>query len=184
MKVLNNFDTEANFWIMNPQLKIVFDDFYTKDKSKDKTESSKMMWAVALITDSDSKFDNLPQDDKKDLVAKDYLKNPKFKWAIVKDLVSTYENLILTPAKRALKIWNEKVLERAEFLKKTKYNLGTIGGKGAYVGGTADLIDKMMANTKKLYDDYQRVIKDLEEEEMQEIGKGNRVASLTDSGEI
>jgi hypothetical protein len=186
MNILNSFDLNVNFWVVNPSLKIpeAFAKLYNSDKSKEKKDSSQIMWAIALLLDSDSKFFNLPEEDRKNLIKKDYLKNEKFSFMVYKDAVDMYSQLILTPAKRALAGWNDKITERDQFLRETPYTLGDIGDKGNWVGGTADVIDRMMSNTKKLYDDYQRIIEDLEEEKTKESGKGNRKASLADSGEI
>jgi hypothetical protein len=186
MNVLNTFDLNVNFWVVNPSLKIPepFAKLYNEDKSKDKKDSSQIMWAIALLCDTDSKFANIPEDDRKNLIRKDFLKNDKFSFINYQAQIDHFCNFILTPAKRALKDWNDKMIERAEFLKRTEYTLGEIGDKGNWVGGTADVIDRMMSNTKKLYDDYQRVIESLEEEKTKEAGKGNRKASLSDDGGI
>lgn len=181
-----NGTIDDNFWILNPELKIpqAFNELYSSDKSKDKEDSSKLLWGVFLLIDTDSKFANLPESDRKELIEKDYFKVNKFDWKTLKSQVKLYETLLLTPAKRALKVWNDKMDERSDFLKSTKYDIGTPNDRGQLVGGTAEIIDKMMSNTKKLFDDYQRVIKDLEEEKTREKSKGNRKTSLTDSGQI
>ena len=185
MKVLNTFDTSADFWTLNPQLKIpeIFNTLYTKDKSKGKSESSMVMWAIALYLDTDSKFANLPDKDRQDLIINDYLKDKKFKFQNYKDEMELYSKLCLTQAQRSLNMWNKKMREREEFMGSTPYTLGTKSTKG-YFGGTASILDGMMGNTKKLYDDYQRVIKELEKDQMEEIGLSNRESSLSDKGEI
>ena len=186
MNLLNTFDLNVNFWVVNPSLKIPepFAKLYNEDKDKGKKNSSQIMWAIALLCDPDSKFSNIPEDDRKNLIRKDFLKDDKFSFIIYQKEIDYYCNFILTPAKRALKDWNDKMMERAKFLRETEYTLGEVSDKGAWVGGTADIIDRMMSNTKKLYDDYQRVIESLDEEKNRESGKGNRKASLSDDGGI
>ena len=73
-----------------------------------------------------------------------------------------------TQAERSLIEWDSKMQERSEFIRDTKYTLGTVNSKGYYSGGTATVIDAMLANTKKLYDQYRQVLEDL----MKEKGKG------------
>ncbi len=170
-----NGTIDDNFWQLNPELKIPpsFKRLYDSDKNKDKKNSSALCWAVYLLIDTESKFASLPEDDKKELIANDYLKEPKFDWKQLDEAINTYQELVLTPAKRALIGWNNKMMERDKFLRETKYEIET-----------CDSLDKMLSNTKKLYDDYQRVIKDLEEEKTKQQNKGNRRASLSDTGEI
>jgi hypothetical protein len=43
-------------------------------------------------------------------------------------------------------------------------------------------IDKMLANTPKMFEDYKKIKKDYEEERTTK--KGKKILSLTDSGEI
>lgn len=76
-----NGTIEDNFWLFNPEMKIpeVFASLYKSDKSKNKEDSSRLMWGIYLIYHRKSKFYNLPLEDKERLVAKDYLKNEKFK---------------------------------------------------------------------------------------------------------
>ena len=49
--IINNFNIDSSFWELNPQTIIIFNEFYEKDNSKNKIDSSKVMWAVALLVD-------------------------------------------------------------------------------------------------------------------------------------
>ena len=53
---------ENSFWDEFPELKIpsTFNELYTKDKSKDKNKSSRIMWAIHLHSHPESKLSNLP----------------------------------------------------------------------------------------------------------------------------
>ena len=48
--ILEGFDTDVNFWKLHPQLKVPlpFASIYKEDKSKSKSKSSQIMWAIAL----------------------------------------------------------------------------------------------------------------------------------------
>ena len=63
MSLLTNFQLDANFWQTYPQMILpkAFNDLSKKDKSKGKEESSKIMWAVAMLIDNSetNKFKNL-----------------------------------------------------------------------------------------------------------------------------
>ena len=80
--ILEAFDTDVNFWQLHPQLKVPlpFASIYKEDKSKAKSKSSQIMWAIALLVDPDSKFSNISFPTRKNMIAKDYLKDESFDW--------------------------------------------------------------------------------------------------------
>ena len=94
MQILNNFDTESNFWKINPQLVFPkeFSNLRGKDKSRDKKISSKIMWGIALLLDPDSKFSNIPFNDRKKMIARDYLQE---KWDLKKEACSKEDLLVI-----------------------------------------------------------------------------------------
>jgi len=51
--ITRNFETDENFWETNPAFKSikVFNEFQKKDKSKNKSRSSQIMWAIAFLVD-------------------------------------------------------------------------------------------------------------------------------------
>lgn len=173
--ILNNFEITANFWSINPQLVIPndFNKLYESDKSKKKDDSSKLMWAIALIVDTESKFYNLSLKERKDIVARDYLKNTKFDWKTLDKQVTTYEKLILTPAQRQLSEWNRLMDEKNEYMKKLKYT-----------GDTADEIEKRLLSNAKLFDELTRLSEMLQKEGEQGLVKGGVSESLSERGEI
>jgi len=193
MKIIETFNPEANFWDEHSQLSAVgpIKDLYNSDKSRNKALSSKLMWCVALIWDSNSKFYNLPEegeDSKIDLIFEDYYGDKKY-YAQNKTKIDSIREFYLklqeTPAKRALREIEEKLSERARFLKDTKYDLGVCNERGQWVGNTAIIVDKMMADTKKIYDLYEQALKIAKEENAKEDRvKGGGNLSLTDKGEI
>ena len=109
--ILNGFDTNTNFWTVNPQLKIPesFALIYKSDKSKSKSKSSQIMWAIALLVDPDSKFSNISYANRQKMIAKDYLKDEDFEWDQYTEAVVFYERSLITPAKRQLMVWNKKM---------------------------------------------------------------------------
>ena len=58
------------------------------------------MWAIYFAFNPESKFINLPN--KLEILAKDYLKDPKFNWEGIKKQIEIYKNLVLSDAERAL----------------------------------------------------------------------------------
>lgn len=175
MGILNNFDIKANFWKINPQLTLgePLQKLYNDDKSKDKTASSQIMWAIALVYDTESKYFNIPIGERKKIVAKDYLKNESFNFDDYKDHIELYEKITLTPARRHLIIWNSKLDEKTAFLEGLKYN-----------ESTAELIEKLLISNTKLYAELERISEELVKEGNSGIVKGGAIESANESGDI
>tara|TARA_Y100001963_G_C6704690_1_gene411321 strand:- start:186 stop:710 length:525 start_codon:yes stop_codon:yes gene_type:complete len=174
MKLLNSFETDSNFWSINPQLEIpkIFADIYKKDKSKNKEKSSKIMWAIALLIDPDSKFANAPYEDRKNLILTDYIRDIKFKWEDYQDAIEYYENLLLTPAQRQINIWSRKMDEKTKYLDSLSYE------------EDAETIEKLLTSNAKLYTELERITKQLEKEESEGVAKGGREESAGEKGLI
>jgi hypothetical protein len=174
MKILNNFEVGANFWIMNPQLRIpeAFAVLHDKDQSKDCRKSSKIMWAIALLIDPDSKFSNAPYKDRLKLISNDYLKKEDFDWDKYKEAITYYENMLLTPAKRQVVIWNRKMDEKTVYLDTLTYE------------EDSEVIEKLLISNAKLYVELERINKQLEKEESDGVAHGGREESASERGLI
>lgn len=177
MGLLTTFETEANFWKLNPQLLIPepLAKLYKQDKSKDKNDSSRIMWAICLYIDpsEENKFRNFPEKDRKELIISDYLQDSKFKFESYKDITDWYSKNMLSNVERALISWRNKLTERETFIMSTVYTLES-----------ADALDKIMANTDKLFNQLERVEKQYVKEQIDSKDKGGKEASLSDKGLI
>ncbi len=168
MTVLDNFDTEVNFWEMHPQLRLIddFKELYKNDKSRGKKDSSQLMWAIALLIDKsvNNAFRNLPEDEKKEQLATHFLKIENFDWNSdrVQKYIKTYKNMCLSQAERSLIAWEEKMKERDEYLKSTPYNLDN-----------AKALDDMFKNTYTIMELYKKTVDliDLEKEKENQSNK-------------
>jgi hypothetical protein len=187
------FTPEANFWECNQQFKIAnpFKTIYNKDKSKGKKESSKLMWFVAHCYDMNSRFYNLDAEEKHTLIGEDFCGEASFyedNKDLLDDLIEAFCMQEDTPAQRALRDWNNTILKRARFLRDTDYSLDEYveddRGKWITKKGTATQLDTMHKNTKSIYQDYDRIVEELEKEKNSGSAKGGSVASLGDSGQI
>ena len=118
---LTNFDIGANYWEIDPQLKVIepFATLYKEDKSKKKSNSSLTMWAIALFADPESRFKNLSEDKKKELIEKDYIRHKckDFDWKSLAEGIEVYRSLYITQAQRSLIDWENKLKEMDDFLK-------------------------------------------------------------------
>tara|TARA_R110000851_G_scaffold157308_1_gene300159 strand:+ start:8510 stop:9082 length:573 start_codon:yes stop_codon:yes gene_type:complete len=159
--ITRTFETQENFWQINPSFLTIksFREFNKSDKSKNKSNSSQVMWAIAFLIDphTDNPWKNLGGQDKRDLIKNDYL---DIDWDQHQNLIDEYYSRCLTPAERNLFDIIEKMNERAKFIKNTEYSLDQyeeMDGRSKLVKGTAVQLDKMVVDTKKIYDQLEQV---------------------------
>ena len=152
------------------------------------------MWFIALSTDVNSKYYNIPsigEDNKYELLGADILGDKKYYTRFkpkCDELIEFYCKLQDTPAQRALREWDDKMVERAKFIKETPFTMDSSEyddetGKWRTIKGTADTLDKMMGATEKLYKDYDRIQKTLSISEIDTENLGGGEASLSDQGD-
>lgn len=189
------FDIETNFWEMHPDFKAAgaSKKLYDSDRTKKKDKTSKLMWTIALIWDMNSKYYNMPEYDTEDEQGKIslmfeevygdkeyYLKNQEQ----ILYLKMQYIRMQDTPSKRALRDLQDKVDERAIFIKQTKYELGDWNERGTLVGNTSKIIDDMLKASKNIFELLEAAHKAVNEENAATETKGGGNVSLGDSGEI
>lgn len=192
--LIKSWNTDLNFWELNPLMKTIgeFKDLFNNDKSKNKVDSSKVMWAIALLIDPNENnvWRNVTEDEKKLLIKEDFLEDKKFFWEdpfIVK-LIEKYIHHCLTHSEKELLIYEEKLIQRAKFIKETDFTLdyyaendkGTISLKR----GTADQLDKMLLNTKKIFDQVKETKAMIKLEADQGNLKGGAQESASEKGEL
>jgi uncharacterized protein YfkK (UPF0435 family) len=172
---------EYNYWEVNSELLIIpeFDKIYHKDKSKNKQDSSVVLWAVYYAYHPESKYYNLPN--KLEILEKNFIKQKDFNWENYTELTEVYKSMVLSDSERALVEWGEIMTMRSVAMKKLYKEL--LDQEIAEID-TKSLkeVDSMLASTPKMFEDYKKIRKDYEEEKTAKKGKRNM--SLTDSGEI
>ena len=196
--VKNDFDIDVSFWELYPTLKAAgpSGELYKKDKTKNKSRSSKIMWCIALCFDRSSKYYKLPEEGSRDdgkvaMIFGDYLGDEKYRESNP-DVYSKLRNFYLATQEsrleRSLREAEEKMEERSRFLMETKYTMGVLCEKtGKYIGGTADLLDKMQSNTDKITTNVEKAIAlVVKEQSTAKDGKqkGGAEASLSDQDMI
>jgi hypothetical protein len=172
---------ENNYWEANVELLIIpeFDKVYHKDKSKNKQDSSTVLWGIYYAYHPESKYYNLPN--KLEILEKNFIKQKDFNWDNYSDIVEIYKSMVLTDSERALVEWGEIMTMRSIAMKKLYKEL--LDQEIAEID-TKSLkeVDSMLASTPKMFEDYKKIRKDYEEEKTSKKGKRN--VSLSDSGEI
>lgn len=181
MKIPDIITAKDNFWNLNHQYTYIFNDFYNKDKSKNKEKSSIIMWAIYFKIHPNSDFFNLAN--KEDIIKEKWLKDSNFDWSKYEKELELFKDAILSQAEKSLIAWNDTMKRRDEFIHDQEFSLDHYNDEGKIVKGTADQLDKMLANTSKLYAEYFKIQKELSDEEVKR-GKGNKPKSLSDAGDI
>ena len=184
------FHAGESFWETHPTMTAAgpFGAMYKKDKTRGKDHSSRLAWCIVLIWDRKSIYYALPEDgedSKIDLVFDEYYGDEKYykkNKEKIDELRDFYRKVTETIAMRTLRGIEEKLMERDAFLKNTPYDLGEKGERG-YLWGTVDIVDKMMANTNKVYELLDKARKAVSDEMAQSV-MGDKTQSLSDTGEI
>jgi len=175
-KLINNFSIFESFWECNPNIRIIkeFNDLYESEK-KGKRQGL-LVWAIALLVDRhpDNPYKNLSEDDRRTLIKTDYLKDPSFEWSSIEGLVDKYKAFCLSPIERTLVQIESKLDERSALISSTKYTIET-----------AEDLDKLILNTKKLKDFYKEIKSEVEQDQTSDgITKGGRIESASEKGLI
>lgn len=191
ISISKNWNSDENYWVLNPIMKTIkkFSVLYEGDKTKNKDKSSRLMWAIALLMDPNdaNPWRNISEDEKKELIAEDYLRDKKFNWddPSIKELVDTYENFCLSLAEKELYRYNQKLTQRGDFIAKTTYTMDFYDeDSGKVIKGTADQLDKMMLNTGKIFAEMEMIHEKLVKELDLGEGRGGQTESASESKKI
>lgn len=170
--MIYSWDINTNFWELYPELKILFSKLYKSDKSRGKDNSSKTMWFISLFTDSNSKYINVPEEERIELLCEEYMNDSKFyvnRKELLDELIELYRLSFESPMQRHLRQWNNSLNDRTKFLATMKYSLDNF-----------EELDKMAANTPKIYKAISDLRAELEKEEGDGNLKGGAKESLSD----
>lgn len=177
MSLLVDFNYETNFWSAHPQLRIpkVFSKFYKEDKSAGKSNSSKIMWAIAMAIDNSeqNRFRNLSYEDRKILIAEEYLENRKFDWSKYQELIDSYAELNMSKLEKSLLTYEHKLEERDVFIRGVQYELDNL-----------DKIDKAMKSTSDIFELITKLKESIAREKSTGVTKSGMQESISDTGEI
>ena len=161
--MLIKFDTNANFWDMYPQFKVGFAKLIKAGKKK----SSKIMWGIALDIHPESVYAAMDPTERLELIQKDYMEDIEFDRTIYKDDIELFKKLCMTKKERYLHEWEKKLDERDNFISSLTYD-----------EENAEFLDKLMGNTKRLQEQYDKAVEEYYKEKTQTSGKGGAEESL------
>ena len=175
--LLGNYTEKANFWKLYPTFKTpkIYKDFYNSDKSKNKKDSSTIMWALIHMFDKSAlnPYKNLTKEDKIEVINEDILEDPSFDWEIYKDLVDYTHKIHMTEIERTYYSYIEKMEERRKLIEDSKYTLET-----------ADSLDKVIKNTESVRKELNNLENLVNQQEVHGKLKGDITLSASEKGEI
>jgi len=157
MSLLANFDLENldKFWIFYPSYTTIvpYKKLYKEDKSKNKKNSSRIMWAACLLYElcDENPFGKLIEKEKKELIKEDILKNKNFDWKKHEEIFIFFKNTNISQTEKSIIELEEKLKERTDFIMGVEYSLDEYNDEGKLVKGTADQLDKMLAQSDKMF---------------------------------
>lgn len=184
-----------NYWDLHPMFKNFgkFKEIYNKDKSKKKIESSKLMWAIAMLVDphDENLIRNQPLTEKKLLISTDFLEDKQFNWdhPEIIELITEYTNFALSIAEKELIRYELKLTQRGDFLQDVDYTMDTYGedpitGKTKIIKGTADQLDKMLLNSGKIFEEINSIREKISKENLESQLKGGATESAGENKHI
>lgn len=140
MKIFNfkNFQV-----IIDPEVLTVPEFFviWDKDKSKDKTKAFKELAYVYHMSDFNSPYSNLSEEKKKQRVGNDIMKNQNYNPPdYVKNAITKYKELSITPKERLLLSAKRKIDQVAEYM------------------DNSNVSDETLNNILKIFKDLQPIV--------------------------
>lgn len=173
MSIVKTINPHYDFWEMHPDLEVVEE--FADIKKEYKKQSSNIMWFIVFCFDLESKFINLIEEERFELVSKDLMKDIKFyktNRLKIQPAIDMYIKMNDTANDRHMRTWMKNMDKRTKFLDDSEYDLDNF-----------EKLDKMAANTKSLMETEDK-IKERMKKEKGVITRGGAQPSLADGGEI
>lgn len=156
VNITKSMNGDDNFWELNPHVIYVapFADLYTRDKTKDKIESSKHMWCVVWMVDPDeevNKYYRLPKDQLIDtLLSYNKLFDPTD--PDIEDCITSYPHLCMSADELAYKDQKDQLMEIRDFLTSQTITIDT-------PLETVEKIIKLKGLLSKVYQEFEKIEK-------------------------
>jgi len=141
-----------------------YSELYKADKSKNKEQSSKDIWVIVLLTDPSPEniFYRMKVEERVEMLKETYNKKFNLDDKLTKLCYDSFPNDNLDSVEKAFKDEIDSLVKRSIFLSAAEYTFDDverdakgapifIAGKPMVKKGTANDIDKMRANTQKIF---------------------------------
>lgn len=183
--ILESYSPGASFWEQNPQFTTIqpFKKLYSSDKSRKKTTSSNLMWAIAFVHYPKSDAYYVPGKESKYAVSMCGIKEADADefWEVNNTLVEGFVDATLTQAQKSLLSWENRLKQRDSFLAKQEYHFGYTDPDGNEFKGNSKELDEMNSKTGKFYDEYNKIKKELDEDNIKS-SKNNKGYDAKEAG--
>lgn len=160
--MLNHFDITQDFHSTNTHVRVLVPETLAVP--------SNHMWGLMLYAHPDSKLFNEVPSDRKKLVL-EYVNDPDFSFDKYEKLLELIEKKVLTKAQKSLMVWERALHKRDEYIDSVEYT-----------EDSWDMLDKMLANSAKLWAQYQTIVDWLSKESTKTFG--DQEESLSEKGLI
>lgn len=175
--LLSNYSEKNNFWKLYPTFLVpkIYKNFYESDKSKNKKDSSDIMWAMIFMFDktAENPYRFLQKEDRIEVINDDILNNSKFDWKQYEQLVEYTRNIHMTEIERTYYSFIEKMEQRRKLIEDSEYTLES-----------ADSLDKIIKNTESVRKEVENLEKLVHLQETEGKTKGEIILSATEKGQI
>lgn len=157
MSVITGNPDFDNFFDKNYELRFI-EEFADLIEAEGIERAGKILWAIWLIEDPDSKLYDLNRD-VKEKAAREYLKLPTFNFNLYVDVTKSFRRNTMGRKKRMYADYVMMMEERHEYMKQLSYDTNFKDKDG------------LLLNTKKIWDELAKV----EAEYIKDQGGDNRV---------
>jgi len=160
---LNYWDVHAGDQLVHP-----FSALYAADTSKQKKKSSDMMWALLMLTDP-SKANPLSR------MTRDERLDELSSFIRLEDILEYEEAFVefkLSYLKKRYRFYQAMLEAREKYMQTLTYE------------ANASQLDNMLVQTKKIWDEFLKIKKELDVEDLEYHTKGSREESATEKGLI
>jgi hypothetical protein len=144
----------SNFWESNPEF-LIHPTFVEFSKLKN---SSNIMWAFSfLIEKKDNMYKELPEEERRKIVASEIIGNKKFNWKEYDNIYNLYKKLRTTVIDTQIETLETKLKEREDLLKDTKYSIENALLLDKLIVATEGLLDKLSMLKARLDNDSEDI---------------------------
>lgn len=175
--VLSNYEEGKNFWKLYPSYKVpkLYKQLYTNDKSKGKSASSNLMWALHFLFDKseDNPWARFDQESRVEVINEDVLLKKEFNWKPYSELMDYTQNMLWDEMDRMYYTLVNKMDQRSTLLKDTDYSIEN-----------AASLDKLFISTDNLREELKKMKDGLTGKGNAGKSKGGMPESAGEKGEI
>ncbi|HMT02013.1 MAG TPA: hypothetical protein PKD00_01675 [Burkholderiales bacterium] len=158
----------TNYWDTFPGQRITFALLYNTDKSKNKVNSSEIMWALYMYTTNkvDNVLHNMSKQEREEELLMNYVTPEQFQTVL--ELEDMYVEHNLSYLQRRFRFYQKMLEQREEYMSTLNY------------ATHAQVLDDMLSKSKKIWDDVINISKQLDVEANEAHVKGGREESATE----